>query len=185
MTAPYRIPQSYQVSAYAATDGRLPTGAANGGDAPGGGATPWVSPTGVLLIDAAGATFTGAIKTQYLYALGFGFEIPTGKTIDGIEAEITRKKGAGVSGGVVDDNSVVLIKNGTLHGDDKASGDAWPASFGAKLYGHATDLWGGSWTAEDCNAANFGIAISADGTGATGSPVGGEVDSVRLRVHYH
>lgn len=66
------------------------------------------------------------------------------------------------------DHRVRIIKNGAIGTTDKATADAWP--LGSDIYatyGGSSDLWGETWTPSDVNSANFGVAISAYGTGYT------------------
>lgn len=62
----------------------------------------------------------------------------------------------------VNDNSVKLVKAGSVVGDDKADTDTdWPLDGTAKIYGGPTDLWGTTWTPAQVNATDFGVALSA------------------------
>ena len=79
----------------------------------------------------------------------------------------------------VEDNSVKLVKAGSVAGDDKASAEQWPPADAVKVDGGATDLWGTTLTPEDVNDADFGVAISADVAGGQA-----RIDAVRVQVNY-
>lgn len=141
-------------------------------------------------------------NTQYLRAQGFGFTIPTGVTIRGIQVDIERKEfvagGAppdpdrpleGVSGNpniTIRDASIRLTKTGSAIGTDKAATTTdWPqGSVGAAdryaNYGSQTDLWGTTWTPAEINAATFGVLISA----LVFPNSRAQIDFVRITIYY-
>ncbi|MDD5751094.1 MAG: Hint domain-containing protein [Candidatus Peribacteraceae bacterium] len=64
------------------------------------------------------------------------------------------------------DYRIRIMKGGVIGATDKSSPDAWPTgSFAYVTHGSETELWGETWTADDINASNFGIAVSAEGSG--------------------
>ncbi|HVD99838.1 MAG TPA: T9SS type A sorting domain-containing protein [Cytophagaceae bacterium] len=82
------------------------------------------------------------------------------------------------------DNSVKIIKGGSMVGNDYAVTpeslpNAWPDQDTYEVYGGPTDLWGTTWTLADINATNFGVAFKADADNSIGS-----VDQVRITVYY-
>jgi hypothetical protein len=119
--------------------------------------------------------------SNYVTATNFVFAIPTGSVIDGIVIEIERSDNGG--SGNIKDNSVKIIKGGTILGTDKASGLNWPSSDAYKTYGNATDLWGTTWTDADINSSNFGVSISAKRTGGSGNNQA-RIDHIRITVYY-
>ena len=151
---------------------------------------PWLNPTRVFSSNNSRATcLIGLLdpegdSSDGLDVTNFSFTIPGGSIITGIVAEDERSKTP--AGGTITDLVIQLIKGGTPQGDDKATGASWPntASEAYATYGTSSDLWGLTWTVGDINAANFGIRIrcvnpSFDAVAATG-----QVDHVRLTVHY-
>jgi hypothetical protein len=68
--------------------------------------------------------------------------------------------------GVYDDK-VRLIKGGTVGSTDRAVANAWQSTPTTTVYGGPSDLWGESWSRSDINSSNFGVAISAYGSGFT------------------
>ncbi len=121
--------------------------------------------------------------TQYLKLTNFGFSIATDAVIDGIQVEVDRY----TSTGQIIDQSVKLVKGGTIGGTEKSGGAAWPTSDTDAYvsYGGSADLWGQTWTAADINSANFGIAIAATKPNSGNSTRDAHVDDVRVTVTYH
>lgn len=105
---------------------------------------------------------------------------PDGATIDGIEISIERSTDGG--GGVVVDAVVRLVKAGTVVGDNKASGLAWPTTDGTATYGGAADLWGTTWTAAEVKATNFGVVLSAQEN--LGLTTVARVDAILVTIYY-
>jgi hypothetical protein len=127
--------------------------------------------------DSRASCVMGADETSdLLIASDFGFSIPAGATIDGVEVEI-EKRASGVAGG----DNIALWVEGSQQGDNKASAGEWPASDTYETYGGAADLWALSLTAEQVNASDFGVTLSVltDSGGGTA-----EVDHIRITVYY-
>lgn len=132
-----------------------------------GGSNSWSSASNVGLSDnnyADNRVLLGALgtaTTNYFVVKNFGFSLPSSASICGIEVTIERRA-TGISIlHTVKDNSIRLVKNNIISGDDLASGSNWPGSDESAVYGSVSETWGSSWTAADINAANFGVAISA------------------------
>jgi hypothetical protein len=143
------------------------------------GTVAWTNPQNATNSDNVYASV--ALKNQtshYLKATGFGFNIPSGSTINGIVVEVERY----ATNANITDNSVVIVKNGNL-GTTNRAGGAWSTTEGYVTYGSSTDLWGTTWTAEDINASNFGVAISAKDTTANKTYTA-YVDHIRITVYY-
>src|SRR5260370_39610468 len=95
----------------------------------------------------------------------FGFAVPAGETIKGIQAVFT------VLSNYTDDflgndryimdNTIQLYKAGVLTGSIKTIAGNWPTTQGTRSYGGLTDLWGKTWTFTDVNNSRFRIRISA------------------------
>jgi len=145
------------------------------------GSVAWSNPGNATTSDDSRAT--ASIRSQsgpshYLKATDFGFSIPSGATIDGIEVEV--EKGSNANNQVAD-NAVRIVKGGTIGSTDK-SGANWATTDAYITHGGASDLWGKTWTPTDINNSNFGFAISA----SCGAPVfrDGYIDHIRITVHY-
>lgn len=97
----------------------------------------------------------------------FGFTIPSGATIAGIQVDVRRGSTTGAR-----DASIVLSK-----GTPRKNNSPWPSIPNNATYGGKDDLWGTTWTAEDVNAMTFGVAIAVTGDNAL-------VDSATMTVYY-
>jgi hypothetical protein len=118
---------------------------------------------------------------QSLEATNFGFAIPSGATINGIQVNIERKRGAS---GNCRDLDVQLIKGGTSQGDDKADTVTnWPTTDGTKSYGGASDMWGLSLSDSDVNASNFGVRLKCVNNDASRDCTA-SVDHIQIVIDY-
>lgn len=120
-------------------------------------------------------------KSHYLLASGFGFSIPDYAIICGIMVEI-EKRATGLLQDV-EDYSVKIVKGGNISGAEKAQAGTWSFSDAYSTYGSNTDLWDVTWTPEDINAINFGVAISADLWGISVLP-SAQIDHFKITVYY-
>lgn len=69
-----------------------------------------------------------------------------------------------VCNGAVNENSIKIVKGGTIVGTDKANtGTELNTTDTYVSYGGSSDLWGTTWTPSDINASNFGVAVSYQG----------------------
>ena len=86
----------------------------------------------------------------------------------------------------IKDNSVRLVKNGTIVGNNKAAtGTDWTSAETAVTYGvGTTDLWGTTWTPSDINNANFGLVLSVLNATAIGSSYTASVDFIQITITY-
>lgn len=76
------------------------------------------------------------------------------------------------------DNSVRLIKGGTITGNNAAfTVTPWNTTDTYISYGSSSDLWGTTWTVADINATNFGAVLSASVNNGTA-----QVDHMRITV---
>ncbi|HLZ86062.1 MAG TPA: T9SS type A sorting domain-containing protein [Puia sp.] len=183
---------------------QISTGPANPGTAAdvslAGSSFTWNTPNGALSAGGSSAT-TAAIltaytgTTDYLQLTNFGFAIPTGSTIDGIQANVTHMaSGLSLTIGIltvtgsVTDNIVQLVGPGVTS-VNKASGASWPTSNTVASYGSSSDGWGTTvWTAAMVNSPGFGVAVSANMNGNTLLGVdlipGAAIDLVTINITY-
>lgn len=167
-------------AAHAQTAGpNAPTTLAN--DASSGGTQSWMSLT---LPTSSVMAVMGAEETLYLKTTGFGFAIPAGAVIKGIEVSLERAGLTSSPGEVVADLSVRIVKAGAIGSFERASPDTWPPGplSDTATYGGPADLWGDTWTASDVNAADFGFAIAAYYAGAVSGVAA--IDSIEITVRY-
>lgn len=134
----------------------------------------WTNPANAYASDNVDATFdasTSAGKQDYYT---FGFAIPTGATISGIEVSVE----AAATGGSK------LLWVGLAKGTATLT-SVQTATIGATdayhTFGGSTFLWGWDWTPANINSGGFTVAIWAPGAQAG---ITYFVDHVRVRVHY-
>jgi len=149
----------------------------------GGSKKPWTGLANVATSDNVYASFgniTGSPGgfTDYLLVTNFGFTIPSGATIDGIQVNIERSDPNLNTG----DFHVQIVRNGIIS-TDKSTGLAYPAADLTQSYGNASDKWGTTWTDANINASNFGVAIAAQRI-ASGGQTAGRIDLVQITVTY-
>jgi hypothetical protein len=118
----------------------------------------WNNPTRITANDNSYSSVQST--SDFLQGTNFGFTIPVGAVINGIELEI--KRYASISTGTRNgrDNVVRLVKNGTPTGTNYAIAGTYGISPSTITYGSSTDLWGTTWTAADINNTNFGAVFS-------------------------
>lgn len=109
----------------------------------------------------------------------YQFVLPSGSTIDGVEAAFEAKLKSSSHTGYID---CQLIKNGTLTGDVKSTTSWTTTSFVIRYLGGASDGWNASLTEADVEATQFGIYCTAKID--TGSDPRLRVDYMKLKVYY-
>ena len=140
---------------------------------------PWSNPGNITADDNADASSLNFDSDEIQYHLrssSYGFTIPGGATIDGIEVQVERLN----SGGTASDNEARLAKAGVMVGADRSAAGNWPTTRTVETYGSPTDLWGTTWTPAEVNAAGFGFSIQALATNASSV----FVDYHRIIVYY-
>lgn len=149
------------------------------------GTLAWSTITNVTSSDNTYARIntTGNGTANYIKCTDFGFSIPAGATIDGITVEVECRRFSGGSG-TVEDDSIRLVKGGTIVGSDLGAGIAWPTADTYRTFGGATNLWGESWTDSDINASDFGVVFNAALVDPASSSVIAFVDHIRITVDY-
>lgn len=141
----------------------------------------WQNPDNAKIEDGNTSYIIEPAYTQYLKATNFGFSVPSGATIDGIEVGVKRKSSS--ADYWILDYSVKLVKSdGGFSVANRANTDPgqWSTTLTYAFYGGSSDLWGESWTSSDINNSNFGIAFSVDGCDDPSL----EVDHIQIKVYY-
>ena len=158
-----------------------------GAGATGGGAgVAWTTANNVTANDDnyATVTGTGTAFSERLNTSNFGFAIPSGATINGIQVTLGRFRPLSVGSGNIRDNSLRLIKAGVVTGNDNANtGLDWPTTETQANYGSTSDLWGTSWSPSEINDPNFGVSLIVTHTQATSSRTA-NVDYFQVTVTY-
>ena len=147
-----------------------------------GGDEEWNFTGSVLSSNDEWAVVGNAIagESMRLDVTDFGFAIPSGAEVVGIEVRIERNGDA-----LAKDVAIRLLKAGAPIGDNKAdTSTAWPLfSVAGDVnadYGSASDSWGAELTANDVNDADFGVSIKVTSHVASE----GAVDHVQIKVTY-
>ncbi len=126
------------------------------------GAGVWINTDNLKSSTDSGARasfqFNG-LQTPTLSCTNFGFAVPVGATITGIEFTFRRMS---VLASDVEDVSILAL-GGTGTSTDAATG-FWPTSQTNITYGGPTELWGKTWTDTDINSSSFGIEITCGNT---------------------
>ena len=102
-----------------------------------------------------GTSFAAA----YVVGNQFGFNIPIGASVTGIQVTFYREVdnvGAFTSAYT---NGVQMYKAGSPAGTPHIGGSAWTGSFVQETYGNSSDLWGTTWAYSDINNAGFGAGV--------------------------
>lgn len=115
--------------------------------------------------------------SKYLHFSGFDLAIPHGSEVTGIEVVVIRRSDRSQT---VFDNTVKLVKNGRVTGENMASPEGWDLEWTASFYGGAESLWGSSWTAMDIEKQGFGVVVDVSGKSYSRA----EIDEVLVTVYY-
>jgi cysteine-rich repeat protein len=145
---------------------------------------PWQMPEQAVASDDAYAIYSPPSDTgttQFLKATGFGFSIPGGAVIEGIEVTVELHTVFLDSQSQVIDSEIRIVKGGTNGATNKGGTGVEMSGTpdGSVTYGGNSDLWGETWTAADINAAGFGFAFRIS---VITSIV--FVDAISIRVFY-
>jgi hypothetical protein len=154
-------------------------------DAGGVGTVAWTNPGNAQSSDDADATSNedGNKISHRLKCTGFGFNIPAGATIQGIEVEWERFAQVATNGN--QDSAVRIVKGGSIDTTvNRADPNPWSTTEDFYAYGGAADRWGLSWSADDINSPDFGAALSGLFVGGGGKSIA-SVDSARITVFYN
>ena len=118
-----------------------PSYAGTGADNTGVGTATWTNPGNITAADTNYATCSlgSSAVSHYLWATNFGFGIPAGATINGIQVSVMRESSSSSTSNNIQDNVVSLIKGGAVTGSNKATATYWPDSMTAASYGGTGD----------------------------------------------
>ncbi|KKK84522.1 hypothetical protein LCGC14_2782500, partial [marine sediment metagenome] len=120
--------------------------------------------------------------SDWLILSNFGFNIPTGAVIDGIEVLMDREATQSSS---IRDEQLYLRKTGGQIGDNKADSVNYWDIIDDDIYdsyGGTTDLWGTTWTAAEINSVDFGIDLYVKYFGSVATDA--RIDHLQIRVYY-
>jgi hypothetical protein len=149
----------------------LDTGA-KAATATGGSYNSWNNPTNAYTEDGTNFATAGDFQSREQSYETFGFEIPAGATINGIEFYVKGKNSAGTA------TIRLALASGVLN---KTKTQAFSTTNTGYTLGSSSDLWGGAFTDTHFSDANFHATIygNADEAGNTRS-----VDFLSIKVYY-
>ena len=148
------------------------------------GAVAWTSPgSAISSNDAYASASVDGQTTNYLRCMNYGFSVPFGSTILGIEVRVERKSDRTSNGGSRD-AAVRLVKGGAIQATDRSSASIYTIADQVETHGGPADLWGTTWTPAEINAADFGAAFAAIKPSASGPPHLITVDHIAITVYY-
>lgn len=143
----------------------------------------WTAPENVLAQDDVRATAIlseATPATDDLHVTGFGFDVPAGARISGVDVALRRQS---PDIGTRDDE-VKLITGGMSVGRFKFTKSPWPSSAaGTHHYGGPTDAFAAELKGSDVSREDFGASFSAklDMGAISGDPA---IDYVEIKVTY-
>lgn len=145
--------------------------------------TPWSTPySDALTSDGVYsiANIYSIATTETLVLTNFGFAVPTGATITGVQVNILRQCDTASN---ASDYDLRLYSSSAKIGTSKADTTTkYPTTAATASYGSASDLWGATLTPAIVNATGFGIALQCQGTPAGFPSVG--IDSILISISY-
>jgi hypothetical protein len=166
-------------AAHALTQTRSPGTCVTGG----GAGNAWGNPNNALTSNNADATVSvDGDVSEALQCTNYGFSLPAGANILGIEVNVERASNRTQNGGSRD--SSLLLLGGTLAGSDLATATTYTTTDVVEAHGGATQTWGNSWTAAQINATGFGAALRVTKPSAGGAAHTVSVDHVQITVYY-
>lgn len=157
-----------------------------GANVTGVGTEAWANPSYITADDGTYASGAAAAKDEqmnYLKGSSFGFSIPAGSQIDGIELRVQAKDASGAALSKL--THAIVGKSDSTLGSDLISTDVSLTTSDVNYtYGSSTEKWGLTWTVDDVNASTFQGRISANAGGTFG--IGGDavVDAMWINVYY-
>jgi len=123
--------------------------------------------------------------SHYIKATDFGFSIPSDAIIEGVVVEIERRVSSNVSGSIVKDASVKLVKEGVIAGEERATGTSYTNKDINESHGSSTDLWGLVLSPADINDEDFGAAVAVTKSNSNGTDREARIDNIRITIHYN
>lgn len=134
----------------------------------------FTSPANGYSLDGLYATSSTNGHRQDYY--NYGFTIPTGATIVGIEILLTAKQAAGST------NSLAVDLSGNAGSSFTATKSTATLTTSATVYtlGGPTDTWGKSWSASEFSNANFRMRLTNTVSGGNTT----QYDGATIRIYY-
>ncbi len=147
------------------------------------GTVSWTNPGNATTSNGSFAT-AGALfgdQTHYLKMTNFGFSIPSGATINGIQVIYDHLYTPNTVSPGPSWTVVKMVKNGTISGNNLGSGSMLSGQ-GNATFGSGSQLWGLTWTDTDINASTHGVVCSVTDTTFAGTTA--KIDGTQMTVTY-
>lgn len=125
----------------------------------------------------------GSEYSHYLKLTNFGFSIPSGATIDGVQVRIRVVGVVESSGSWAWDKVRLINESGTVGTANKATGNL-PTVFSLVTFGGTSDTWSAEASAINWNDADSGVAIAVGTTPAVSGTNIAYVDHVEILITY-
>lgn len=136
-----------------------------------------ISPGNAYASDNSTADFDSADDERVDY-YNFGFSIPTGSQIDGIEVSV---EAASFLSGTPAQFELTPRYNGRASAANTQNTGNFGTTDSTLTVGGASDLWGRTWTVGDFSDANFSIRVQENAASGT---VLMELDHIQVKVYY-
>jgi Secretion system C-terminal sorting domain len=148
-----------------------------------GSSNNWANPNRCTITDDlwARVNLSAGETSKYLEVSDYGWVIPVGATILGIQVKIEGHQENFAANFA--DASIVLMQAGSPVSTDRAGTGYYDDKDYTNTYGSSTDLWGTTWTPADIMDPGFGVLYSVTRLSGTGTYYM-YVDYVELTVYY-
>ena len=120
------------------------------------------------------------ILSGQITATNFGFAVPVGRTIYGIELMLNRYQSEAGLG--INDYNIYLTKNGVLSTNLSGAAQWSSMAYEQKTFGGSTSLWGLGWGPVDINSSGFGFVVGV--SNGTGNARTANIDVGKITVWY-
>lgn len=142
-------------------------------------ASPWNYVNYMYLEDNNGSycDIDGGSESPVITATDFGFSIPNGSTVDGVEVRILAKSED-------PNNGTPYVSHARLNSWDDLA-DGWHSvsnEYRSRTYGGPTELWGASIAASDVNSSWFGFNLAFENSHKFYRFA--RVDVIQMKVYY-
>lgn len=138
----------------------------------------WINPTNAYSYDSTYASTEGRFSEQIYY--NFGFSIPSGATIDGIE--VVGNMGSPYTFWFL--RAKLSRDGGSSWTSQKSSGKKDGDDID-EFFGASDDTWGMTWNSSDFSNTNFRIIIdNRDGDDYFGASYYDNLDHIKIKVYY-
>jgi hypothetical protein len=142
----------------------------------------WENVSNIFQADGRYATVTlGVGQVSDTLEIGnFHLNVPEDAVVEGITVAI----GKGASGIGIVDNTVKLVSNGVVCGEEHASNEEWSTDPAISMYGSDGDKWGLNLTPGMVNSYSFGVALCVSNSLYGISMNKANIDYITITINY-